>query len=185
MSVSRWLHRTRRRCMSAGTAGSFASPAAAIPPTVRVSVYVHFLAGTEARRSHPAPVCDTPNMPPSLRILVVEDDRRIAAMLDKGLRAKGHRVEIVSTGEAALDQLAAGGIDVQLLDLGLPDMDGLDVLRRLAERGSSVPVIVITARSDPTDREAAVALGVAAYLTKPFAWSELWQAVELCAALPG
>jgi DNA-binding response OmpR family regulator len=122
---------------------------------------------------------------PSLRILVVEDDRRIAAMLDKGLRAKSHQVEIASTGVAALDQLAAGDIDVLLLDLGLPDLDGLDVLRRLAERGSPVPVIVITARSDPTDREAAIELGVAAYLTKPFAWSDLWQAIEACATLPG
>ena len=110
--------------------------------------------------------------------MVVEDDRRIAAMLAKGLRSRGHAVDVVATGSAALARLDRGDIDIQVLDLGLPDMDGLDVLRQLAATGSTVPVIVVTARSDPSDRDTALALGVAAYITKPFSWSVVWQAVD-------
>jgi two-component system, OmpR family, response regulator len=131
-------------------------------------------------------VCDTPAVTGAgLRVLVVEDDHRIASMIAKGLGAKGHAAEIVSTGGEALEYVAAGATDVMLLDLGLPDIDGLDVLRRLAADGHSIPVIVITARSDPTDREAAVELGVAAYLTKPFAWSDVWAVIETCGSLRG
>jgi DNA-binding response OmpR family regulator len=64
-------------------------------------------------------------------------------------------------------------VDLQLLDLGLPDIDGLEVLRQLKERGDRVPVIVITSRSDPADRAIAEDLGVNAYLTKPFPLAEL------------
>lgn len=114
------------------------------------------------------------------RVLIVEDDPKIAAMLAKGVRAKGLAVETVATGTAALTRLEQGGIDLHLLDLGLPDLDGLEVLRRLRERGCVVPTIVITARSDPTDRETALALGVAEYFTKPFAWKQLWSAIDSC-----
>lgn len=115
-----------------------------------------------------------------LDVLVVEDDHRIASMLAKGLRTKGYAVEIVLSGAAALERVADGPVDVVLLDLGLPDIDGIDVLRELAARASTVPVIVITARSDPIDREAALELGVAAYLTKPFAWADLSAAITTC-----
>jgi len=118
------------------------------------------------------------------RVLVVEDDPKIAAMLAKGLRAKGLEVETVSTGSEAIARIDDGGIDVQLLDLGLPDIDGLEVLRKLRDQGEQVPVIVITARSDPGDRDAALALGVVEYLTKPFAWAQLWAAIEECVAEP-
>ena len=116
-----------------------------------------------------------------MKVLVVEDDPKIAAMLAKGLRAKRFDVEIVSTGLEAVARVEQGGIDVQLLDLGLPDIDGLEVVRRLRQQGHDVPVIVITARSDPQDRELAMELGVTEYLTKPFAWAELWAAVAACA----
>jgi len=114
------------------------------------------------------------------RVLVVEDDPKIASMLGKGLRAKGLEVDTVSTGAAALARIDAGGVDIQLLDLGLPDMDGLEVLEKLVRRGQPVPVIVITARSDPADRDRAVELGVTEYLTKPFAWKQLWAAIDRC-----
>ena len=65
------------------------------------------------------------------RVLVVEDDPKIAAMLAKGLRVKGLQVETVGLGSEAVARIDEGGIDIQLLDLGLPDMDGLDVLRKL------------------------------------------------------
>jgi two-component system response regulator QseB len=114
------------------------------------------------------------------KVLVVEDDPRIASMMAKGLRAKGLEVETVATGADALERVGGGGIDLQLLDLGLPDMDGLEVLERLRERGTGIPVIVITARSDPSHREAAVGFGVADYLIKPFGWEQLWAAIERC-----
>ena len=112
-----------------------------------------------------------------MRVLVVEDDPKIASMLAKGLRAKQLDVETVTTGTAALARVNEGGIDLQLLDLGLPDMDGLEVLRRLRAEGNDVRVIVITARSDPADRATANGLGVADYFTKPFAWKQLWTAI--------
>ena len=76
-------------------------------------------------------------------------------------------------GAAAIENVTAGGISVLVLDLGLPDIDGLDVMRDLIARGLAVPTVVVTARTDPTDRAAALALGANRYLTKPFAWAEL------------
>lgn len=117
-------------------------------------------------------------------VLVVEDDPKIAAMLAKGLRARGHAVETVATGLGAVARVEEGGIDLQLLDLGLPDIDGLEVLHLLRDSGRQIPVIVITARSDPHDRDTAIALGVVEYLTKPFVWAQLWAAIESCVADP-
>jgi two-component system response regulator QseB len=111
--------------------------------------------------------------PASATVLIVEDDPKIVALLTKGLRREGFQVEGVSTGREGLVLLARGGVDVLLLDLGLPDIDGLDMLRQMRERGMDVPVIVVTGRSDTRDRAIAVSLGVRAYLTKPFAWAEL------------
>jgi two-component system response regulator QseB len=111
-------------------------------------------------------------------VLVVEDDPLIASFIRKALARQGHDVEWVTTGNAALERVAAGGVDLQLLDLGLPDIDGLDVLRRLQERGERVPVIIITSRSDPADRAIAQELGVDAYLTKPFPLANLLAVVN-------
>jgi two-component system, OmpR family, KDP operon response regulator KdpE len=123
---------------------------------------------------------------PDTFVLVVDDDPKIASMIGLGLRSRGFGVEIVGTGAEAIERVRGGGADVQLLDLGLPDMDGLDVLRTLRGDGVAIPVIVVTARSDPGDRQAAIDLGVDAYLTKPFDWPELWAAIEACmAAQPG
>ena len=74
-----------------------------------------------------------------LRVLVVEDDPKIASMLAKGLRAKRIEVETVTTGLDALARVERGGVEVALLDLGLPDMDGLEVLRRVRATGNSLP----------------------------------------------
>lgn len=111
-------------------------------------------------------------------LLIVEDDPRIAAVLVKGLAKQGYDADSVSTGSDAIARIDAGGVELLLLDLGLPDIDGLEVLRVLRDRGLPLPVIVITSRSDPRDRAAALELGVRDYIMKPFAWSDVWAAVD-------
>jgi two-component system copper resistance phosphate regulon response regulator CusR len=114
-----------------------------------------------------------------MRVLIVEDERRIAAFLAKGLARQGYEVECAYTGADALD-LAAGddAIDLVMLDLGLPDIDGLDVLRTLRDRGSEVPVIVLTARTEASDRSEALRLGAVEYLTKPLPFPEVLGSVR-------
>ena len=104
-----------------------------------------------------------------MKILVVEDEDAIAEPLAEGLRREGYDVERAATGGAAL---AATEPDVVLLDLRLPDMDGLDVCRRLRER-SEVPVIVVTARGEESDRVVGLELGADDYVVKPFGMREL------------
>jgi two-component system copper resistance phosphate regulon response regulator CusR len=116
-------------------------------------------------------------------VLIVEDDPRIADFMRRGLRASGFTVEWVETGNAAHERIVAGGIAVQILDLGLPDIDGLTLLRMLREDGTSVPTVVVTARSDPRHRSDALALGIRTYITKPFAWADLLAAVRAEAAV--
>jgi DNA-binding response OmpR family regulator len=116
-------------------------------------------------------------------VVVVEDDARIVSFMRKGLRANGYLVEWIATGTEAIERCQAGGVDIMLLDLGLPDIDGLEVLRRLRASGSTLPVIVITARTDPRDRASAMSLGVTTYLTKPYAWADLLTAVNASASV--
>ncbi|MEU5041531.1 response regulator transcription factor [Streptomyces griseorubiginosus] len=105
-----------------------------------------------------------------MRVLLVEDDEPVAQSLRRGLVRYGFEVEWVSTGAAALDH--AGPYDVVLLDLGLPDTDGLDVCKALRTRGD-VPIIVISARSDETDRVVGLELGADDYVSKPFGVREV------------
>src|SRR3954447_20000629 len=110
-----------------------------------------------------------------MRVLIVEDDVRISSFLDKGLTAEGHSVTTAGTAneaEAALD-LFNEHLDLMLLDLGLPAGDGEDILRRLRRRGSMLPVIVLTARAEVSDRVRGLDAGADDYLTKPFALDEL------------
>lgn len=111
-------------------------------------------------------------------LLVVEDDPLIASFVLKALGKWGYDTDWVVRGREALTRLEAGDIALVLLDLGLPDIDGLDVLRELREGGSEVPVLVVTSRTDPKDRGAAVALGVDGYLMKPFPLMTLLEAVR-------
>ena len=104
-----------------------------------------------------------------VHVLLVEDDERIAQPLAEGLRRQGFTTSCVSNGAEAL---AASGADVILLDLGLPDLDGLEVCRRLRAR-STVPILIITARGDETDRVVGLELGADDYLVKPFGFREL------------
>jgi DNA-binding response OmpR family regulator len=104
-----------------------------------------------------------------MKILLVEDDRSIAASLVEGLTAQGLSVTHVSTGAAAL---AADEHDLVLLDLGLPDMDGRDVCRQMRLIGTT-PIIMLTARDDEFDRVLGLELGADDYVTKPFSLREL------------
>ena len=108
-----------------------------------------------------------------MRLLVVEDEPRIASFLVKGLSAGGYRVEAVATGSEALVRARDPGLDLVILDLGLPDVDGLDVLRRLRAEGRQLPVIILTARAGVEGLVKGLALGADDYLTKPFAFDEL------------
>jgi DNA-binding response OmpR family regulator len=104
-----------------------------------------------------------------VRVLLVEDDEPVAGSLRRGLIRYGFEVEWVCTGKEAL---AAPEADLVLLDLGLPDTDGLDVCRELRARGD-VPIIVISARSDETDRVVGLEIGADDYVTKPFGVREV------------
>lgn len=104
-----------------------------------------------------------------MRLLVVEDDETIAEPLVEGLRRQGYETEWVRTGADALN---AGPVDLVLLDLGLPDLDGTVVCRHLRAR-SSVPIIVVSARGDEIDRVSLLEMGADDYVVKPFGFREL------------
>lgn len=106
------------------------------------------------------------------RILIVEDDPRLAEMLHEYLGQAGFRVSLAARGASALEQLAGTEFDALVLDLGLPDMDGLDLCRQLRTK-SDTPVLMLTARGDATDRIVGLELGADDYLPKPFEPREL------------
>jgi two-component system KDP operon response regulator KdpE len=105
-------------------------------------------------------------------VLVVDDDAQIVRALRTGLRARGHDVLTAPNGETALDTLSRAGVDLVILDLGLPGIDGIEVIRRL--RGwLDVPVIVLSVREAHADKVAALDAGADDYVTKPFSIDEL------------
>ncbi|HUQ40286.1 MAG TPA: response regulator transcription factor [Acidimicrobiales bacterium] len=106
-------------------------------------------------------------------ILIVEDEDRIASFLQRGLAVNGFSPVTAATGAAALARLADGGIDLVLLDLGLPDLSGVTVLRELREAGHTIPVIVLTARDDVATTAEALEAGAEEYVTKPFSVQDL------------
>ena len=105
-------------------------------------------------------------------ILVIDDEVQIRRLLRITLESAGHTVREVETGRLGLDEVAHRAPDAVILDLGLPDLPGLEVLRRLRE-WSRVPVLVLTVRADETDKVAALDAGADDYLTKPFGAAEL------------
>ncbi len=108
-----------------------------------------------------------------MKLLVVEDEERIASFVTKGLRAHGYSVEWVKSGREALGLIPHTDISLVILDLGLPDLDGLEVLGGLREQGVMVPVLVLSARGRVHDRVQGLNLGADDYLAKPFAFEEL------------
>lgn len=108
-----------------------------------------------------------------MRILVVEDDRRIASDVDQALRAAGYVTEIVHDGEEAWFRGDTEDYAAIVLDLGLPGMDGLSVLKRWRANGRSIPVLVLTARGSWAERVEGIDVGADDYLPKPFRMEEL------------
>ena len=108
-----------------------------------------------------------------LRVLVVDDEPAIRRFLRTSLRAEGYEVIEEETGAAARREIHRREPDLVMLDLGLPDIDGLDVIRELREAGSAVPIIVLTSRTDEAGKVEALDLGADDYVTKPFGVDEL------------
>ena len=106
------------------------------------------------------------------QILVVEDDAPVRNLIATTLKANDYRFLTAATGESAVMETASHNPDVILLDLGLPDLDGVEVIRRIRS-WSNVPIIVISARSEDTDKIDALDAGADDYLTKPFSVDEL------------
>ena len=107
------------------------------------------------------------------RVLLVEDDDAIAVPLERTLRREDHDVVRTASGVQAVDLALAGDVELVVLDLGLPDLDGLEVCRRIREAGSLVPVLMLTARAEELDRVVGLDVGADDYLTKPFSLAEL------------
>ena len=108
-----------------------------------------------------------------MRILVVEDEKRIADFLSRGLQGAGYAVDTASTGGAALDCIHSTDYDLVVLDLMLPDMDGLQVMEKVRNRKLGPPVLILSARGALDDRVKGLELGADDYLVKPFAFVEL------------
>ncbi|MBM6402928.1 response regulator transcription factor [Phycicoccus sp. CSK15P-2] len=106
------------------------------------------------------------------KVLLAEDDPAISDPLARALRREGYDVEVCVDGQSALDH-ALRQPDLVVLDLGLPTMDGLEVCRRLRQEGSTVPVLVLTARADEVDTVVGLDAGADDYVTKPFRLAEL------------
>lgn len=109
---------------------------------------------------------------PRIQVLVVDDDVRLARVLQINLHARGFAVTVAHDGQSALALAGQRNPQLVILDLGLPDLDGIHVLSRLRRR-STVPVIVLSARSDTADKILALDTGADDYITKPFGIAEL------------
>jgi two-component system copper resistance phosphate regulon response regulator CusR len=108
-----------------------------------------------------------------MRILLIEDERRIADFIARGLEGSGYNVDIAENGQQALARIADAAYDLLILDLMLPDMDGLLVLEKIRNRKVSQPILILSARASLDDRVKGLDLGADDYLVKPFAFVEL------------
>jgi two-component system, OmpR family, response regulator len=113
-----------------------------------------------------------------MKLLLVEDEERMARLLQRGLAEAGHQVDVCSRGEEALEQALNIAYDVVLLDWGLPDVDGLALLRRWRGQGLRTPVLMLTARGTVGEKVMGLRAGADDYLVKPFAFEELLARLE-------
>ncbi|MDO5746197.1 MAG: response regulator transcription factor [Actinomycetaceae bacterium] len=112
-------------------------------------------------------------------ILVVEDEPGISSFLSKGLTAAGYQVTVVDTGREAIKEVLSGGYSLMVLDIGLPDTDGFEVLEQVRGQGSKLPIIVLTARSSVEDTVSGLEGGADDYMPKPFRFEELLARIRL------
>lgn len=108
-----------------------------------------------------------------MRILLIEDYERLASFIRKGLKASEFDIDAVGDAAAALEALRDTPYDAAILDLGLPDMDGIDLLGRIRGQDKTLPILILTSRVQVADRVAGLNAGADDYLTKPFAMEEL------------
>lgn len=108
-----------------------------------------------------------------MRILIIEDEEKIATYLSRGLEQDGHVVDAAANAGDGLSLFGRGGHELVLLDLMLPDESGFEVLRKIAEKETHPPVIILSAKASVDDRVKGLALGADDYMTKPFSFSEL------------
>ena len=113
------------------------------------------------------------------RILIVEDEPGMASFIDKGLAARGYTTTVCTDGATGTAIASDRDFDLVILDLGLPDVDGLSVLREIRRRGERLPVIILTARDDLTDKVEGLDAGASDYVTKPFKLDELMARVRV------
>jgi DNA-binding response OmpR family regulator len=120
-----------------------------------------------------------------VRLLLVEDNERFAALLKQGLAAAGFTVDVLTTAADAAAALRTSRPDVVILDLGLPDADGLTVLTEMRDRGDATPVLILTARGSLKDRVSGLQSGADDYVVKPFALEELVARLHALLRRPG
>jgi len=113
------------------------------------------------------------------RVLIAEDEARIVSFLEKGLRASGYTTFAVGSGDDAVVVARDEDFDIMILDLGLPGLDGHEVLRRIRRRGERLPVLILTARDGVEDTVAGLEQGADDYMTKPFRFEELLARLRL------
>jgi two-component system response regulator TctD len=120
-----------------------------------------------------------------VRLLLVEDNERFAALLKQGLTSAGFTVDVLATAADAAAVLRTSRPDVMILDLGLPDGDGLGVLTEMRDRADATPVLILTARGSVKDRVAGLQSGADDYMVKPFALEELVARLQALLRRPG
>ncbi len=119
-----------------------------------------------------------------MKVLVVEDDRTVGQFVQRGLEEQRMQVDLVADGQAALERASQGPYDVIVLDLRLPGLSGVEMLRTLRDRGVATPVLVLTAQDALESKVTALRTGADDYVTKPFAFEELLARVEALGRRP-
>jgi DNA-binding response OmpR family regulator len=120
-----------------------------------------------------------------MRLAVVEDNLELAQLLSRGLQEKGYETDVLTTAAEARDAVTSTRYAALVLDLGLPDGDGLSILREIRQRKDPVPILVLTARGGVHDRVNGLRSGADDYLVKPFAFEELLARLEALLRRPG
>ncbi|HOE16010.1 MAG TPA: response regulator transcription factor [Syntrophorhabdaceae bacterium] len=108
-----------------------------------------------------------------MKVLLVEDESKVAHFISKGLEEEGYSVDVAQDGKKGLDLVSASAYDIVLLDLMIPEIDGLELLKRMRTSGIDLPVLIITAKSSKEDVVKGLDTGSDDYLTKPFSFDEL------------